>query len=178
MNRVYDTETLLEVVRGLAPFETFLLNLFFPRLVTFDTSAISFDAVDEDMRLAPFVSPLVAGKVMKTQGGTLKSFKPAYLKPKDVVDPERVLMRRPGESIGGSLSAAARRNAIIADILDSHRQKILRRLEYMAAQVLLKGKVIVEGEDYPTVEVDYGRAPGNTVALLGGAAPALQRRTA
>lgn len=169
MDRTYDTDTLLGVVQGLAPFETFLLNLFFPNLVTFDTSTISFDVVAEDMRLAPFVSPLVAGKVMKTQGGNLKSFKPAYLKPKDVVDPERVIMRRPGEAIGGRLSAEARRNAIIADILDSHRKKILRRLEFMAAQVLLHGKVIVEGEDYPTVEVDYGRAAGNTIALLGGA---------
>lgn len=167
MNRIYDTDTLLEVVYGLAPFETFLLNLFFPNLVTFHTSTISFDVVAEDMRLAPFVSPLVAGKVMKAQGGNLKSFKPAYLKPKDVVDPERVIVRRPGEALGGRLSPAARRNAIIADILDGHRKKILRRLEYMAAQVLLQGKVIVEGEDYPTVEVDYGRAAGNTIALTG-----------
>lgn len=169
MNRTYDTDTLLEVVAGLAPFEAFLLNLFFPNLVTFDTSSISFDVLAEDMSLAPFVSPLVAGKVIKAKGGTLKSFKPAYLKPKDVVDPERVLVRRPGEAIGGKLSAEARRNAIIADILQEHRKKIVRRFEHMAAQVLLNGKVIVTGEDYPTVEVDYGRAAGNTIALTGGA---------
>lgn len=169
MNRTYDTDTLLSVVAGLAPFEAFLIKLFFPNLVTFDTSTISFDLVAEDMRLAPFVSPLVAGKVMKDKGGSLKSFKPAYLKPKNVVDPERVLMRRPGEAIGGRLSAGARRNAIIADILQEHRKKVMRRLEHMAAQVLLTGKVVVTGEDYPTVEVDYGRAAGNTVALIGGA---------
>lgn len=169
MKYVYDTNTLLGVVEGLEPFEPFLLNMFFPHLVTFGTSTISFDDVAEDMRLAPFVSPLVAGKVMKTKGGNLKTFKPAYLKPKDVVDPERVLMRRPGEAIGGQMSPQARRNAIIADILSSHRKKILRRIEFMAAQVLLKGKVIVEGEDYPTVEVDYGRDAANTVALVGNA---------
>lgn len=169
MNRTYDTDTLLTVVEGLAPFEAFLLKLFFPNLVAFDTSSISFDVVAEDMRLAPFVSPLVAGKVIKGQGGTLKSFKPAYLKPKSVVDPERVLMRRPGEPLGGRLSTGARRNAIIADILQEHRKKMMRRYEHMAAQVLLSGKVIVTGEDYPTVEVDYGRAAGNTIALTGGA---------
>ena len=169
MNRTYDTDTLLTVVAGLAPFEAFLIKLFFPNLVTFDTSSISFDLVAEDMRLAPFVSPLVAGKVIKDKGGNLKSFKPAYLKPKSVVDPERVMMRRPGEALGGRLSAAARRNAIIADILQEHRKKIVRRLEFMAAQVLLTGKVVVTGEDYPTVEVDFGRAAGNTAALIGGA---------
>lgn len=169
MDRIYDTDTLLSVVEGLAPFESFLLNLFFPNVITFGTSSISFDVIAEDMRLAPFVSPLVAGKVQKSLGGALKSFKPAYLKPKDVVDPERVLIRRPGESLGGRLSIEARRNALIADILDGHRRQIQLRLEHMAAQVLLQGKVIVSGEDYPTSEVDYGRAPGNTVALVGDA---------
>ncbi|MCL2829415.1 MAG: major capsid protein [Betaproteobacteria bacterium] len=167
MDRNYDTDTLVEVIGGLEPFETFLLSLFFPGVITFETSSISFDKVSEDMRLAPFVSPLVAGKVMKQLGSEMRTFKPAYLKPKDVVDPERVFVRRPGEQIGGTLSPEQRRNAIIADILADHRKRILRRMEHMAAQILLTGKVVVEGEDYPTQEVDFYRSPGNTLALTG-----------
>lgn len=161
----YDTETLLEVLESLDQYEPFLLNLFFPNVITFDTSYIGFDMVSDDSRLAPFVSPMVAGHVMKTKGGNKKNFTPAYLKPKEVVDPERVMMRRAGEATGGRLSPEQHRNAIIADILSGQRRKIMQRLEYMAAQVLLQGKLIISGEDYPTSEVDYQRAAGNTIVL-------------
>lgn len=169
MTVTYDTDTLLGVLNSLDSDDTFLLDLFFPNVVTFDTSSISFDKVDDDGRLAPYVSPLVAGKVMKSKGQVQKKFTPAYLKPKDVVDPERVLIRRAGEEVGGRMSPEQRRNAIVADILLEQRRKIRRRLEHMAAQVLLQGKITVSGEDYPTVEVDYERASGNTSALTLGA---------
>lgn len=169
MPNVYDTDTLVGVVEGLDPFTPFLLHMFYPSMVTFETSKIDFDAVSEDTTLAPFVSPMVAGKANKAAGGELRSFKPAYVKPKDVVDPERVLKRRPGEAIGGKLSPAQRRDAIVVDILDGHRKKISRREEWMAAQELLTGKVVVSGEDYPAAEVDFKRAAGNTVVLAGQA---------
>ncbi|MEJ1409377.1 MAG: major capsid protein [Candidatus Sedimenticola sp. (ex Thyasira tokunagai)] len=163
----YDTDTLLGVVRELDPFDPFLLNMFFQEEVNFDTAKIDFDQVAEDTTLAPFVSPLVAGKANKAAGGELRSFKPAYVKPKDIVDPERILKRRPGEAIGGAMSAGARRDAIITDILDTQRKKVLRRKEWMAAQALLTGKVTVEGNDYPSVEVDFQRDAENTIALIG-----------
>ena len=166
---VYDTATLLGVLRELDPFDPFLLNMFYPDMVTFETSEIDFDAVSEDMTLAPFVSPMVAGKANKAAGGELRKFKPAYVKPKHVVDPERVLKRRPGEPLGGQMSPGSRRNAIIADNLATERRQIQRRLEWMAAQGLLTGKVLVSGEDYPEVEVDFQRDAGNTVTLVGTA---------
>ncbi|PTQ70842.1 major capsid protein E [Nitrosomonas oligotropha] len=156
MTVTYDTDTLLGVQNSLDSDDTFLLDLFFPNIVTFDTSSISFDKVDDDGRLAPYVSPMVAGKVMKAKGQVQKKFTPAYLKPKDVVDPERVLIRRAGEEVGGRMSPEQRR-------------RIRRRLEHMAAQVLLQGKITVSGEDYPTVEVDYERTVGNTIVLTLGA---------
>lgn len=167
---IYDTATLAGVVRELDPFDPFLLAMFFPEVITFETSDIDFDVVSEDMQLAPFVSPMVAGKANKAAGGETRKFRPAYVKPKDVVDPERVLKRRAGEAIGGQLSAAGRRDAIIADILSSHRKQLRRRNEWMAVQSLLTGKVTVSGEDYPEVEVDFQRAVGNTIVLGGVAA--------
>jgi len=164
---VYDTSTLLGVVREFDPFNPFLLQMFFPDIVTFNTEEIDFDVLAEDMTLAPFVSPLVAGKADKQNGGTLRKFKPAYVKPKNVVDPNHVMKRRAGEAIGGSLSPAQRRDAIIADLLYMQGRKITRRMEWMAAQVMLTGKVTVSGEDYPTVEVDFQRDAGNTITLTG-----------
>lgn len=167
--QTYDTVTLLGVLSALDPNVQFLLNMFFPGTITFTTKGIAFDKVSPDMTLAPFVSPLVQGKIQRAIGSQMTVFEPAYLKPKDVVDPERPLVRMAGEALGGNLSPMQRREAIIADILMTHRKKINRRLEHMAAQVLLTGKCVVDGDDYPTVEVDFGRNAENTIALTGGA---------
>lgn len=165
----YSTDTLLGVVEKVEPFQPFLLQLFFSRVVTFDTRSIAIDKVAKGLKLAPFVSPMVAGKAQTANGAETMSFEPAYLKPKNVVDPERLLTRMPGEGFGGTLSPADRRDAIIADILREHRSMILRRLEWMAAQALLTGKVVVEGDNYPKVEVDFRRDAALTKVLSGAA---------
>ena len=172
----YDTETLVGVVNGLDPFTPFLLMMFFPEVITFDSSSIDIDVVAPDMRLAPFVSPMVAGKADTANGYSTRKFKPAYLKPKNIIDPEQVITRQAGEKIGGGVSNGNRRDAIIAFNLLNQRNKIMRRLEWMAAQALLSGTVTVEGEDYPTVVVDFQRTAGNLTHVLGLPALAENRR--
>ncbi|GAB5451830.1 MAG: major capsid protein [Halioglobus sp.] len=164
---LYDTITLMGVVQQLKPFDPFLLDLFFPTTVNFHSRSIAIDKVAADLKLAPFVSPMVAGKAQKAKGHETLTFDPAYLKPKDVVDPERLLNRIAGEGIGGVLTPAQRRDAIIADIMMDHLNKIRRRFEWMAAQALLTGKVVVEGDDYPAVEVDFQRKASLTKTLSG-----------
>ncbi|NCC41459.1 MAG: major capsid protein [Gammaproteobacteria bacterium] len=163
----YDTATLLRVVAGLPRFDPLFLNRFFPGVALFDTDTVNFDklGIDQATKLAPFVSPLVAGQVRTDQGGELRSFRPAYLKPKHVVDPQRMLVRRPGEALGGAMTPAMRRDAVIADNLRLQRDQIMRRLEWMAAAALRTGKVIVAGEDYPTTEVDFRRTSALTKTI-------------
>lgn len=163
----YDTLTLLGVIREMDRFSPFMLNLLFPDVATFETSEISFDQLGIDMNLAPFVSPLKEGKIVSEQRAQLKKFAPPYIKPKNALTPDRLIVRKAGEGIGGQLSPAERRDAIIVDILMEHQKKILRRMEWMASQIVLSGKVTVEGEDYPTSEVDFERDADKTFALTG-----------
>lgn len=165
----YDSRTLLRVIDGLDRPHAFLLDLFFPELVLFDTKKVEFDKLDRAEGLAPFVSPRVAGKTLKGRGFKTESFEPAYLKPKDEVDIDRPMRRRPGESLAFDMSPAERKDAIIAEILADQEKAIIRRKEWMAAQILQTGKVVVTGEDYPEKEVDYGRAAALTIALIGAA---------
>lgn len=165
----YETTTLLNAVSELDRFSPFLLNLLFQEVVTFGTEEIAFDKIELDETLAPFVSPYVAGKPNREKGGALRSFVPPTIKPKDVVKPDRALKRQPGEGMNGELTPAQRMNAVRMDILDNHRRQILRRMEWMAAQFLRTGKIVVEGEDYPKAEVDFGRDANHTIALTGGA---------
>lgn len=164
----YDTHTLLGVVQTFKPSFQFFTNLCFTREQTFDTKYIDFDVIEGGKRLAPFVAPNVQGKPMMSEGYETRRFTPAYIKPKDTVDPSRVIKRMPGEPYTGTMSPAARRNAIIADILRTHREAWERRLEVMAAEAIIDGQVTVAGEGYPTKTVLFGRNANNSKALTGG----------
>lgn len=166
---LYDTRTLLRVVEDLYGPSTFILETFFPQEQTFDTETIDFDLVKTAQKLAPFVSPMVQGRPMRGRGTTTRSFKPAYLKPKDAVDPNRPFKRRAGERYMGEMTPAQRRDAVIADILRDHTIGIDLRLEWMAVQAMVNGKVTVSGEDYETVEVDFGRDSELSIQLSGAA---------
>lgn len=163
----YTTHDMLGVIEKLPKPSTFWLNLAFKQQVNFQTQYIDFDKIDKGRRLAPFVAPTVAGKPMKSEGFVTRRFSPAYVKPLMPVDPERLVTRMAGEGYTGNMSIASRRNVIVADILREERDMIVRRWELMAAQAIMNGEVIVEGEDYPTQTVAFGRDPNNTVVLSG-----------
>lgn len=169
---IYDTATLLEVVyapQNQPGLDGFWLK-WFPRQINSQTQKIFFDEIDEnEYRLAPFVAPNVQGRPMRSKGFSTKSFRPAYVKPKHVVDPSRSIPRRVGESFLGALSLQERYDAIIADNLRRERLMIENRWDWMACQALVTGSVVVAGDDYPSVTVDFGRDGALTTVLTGAA---------
>lgn len=166
---LYDTVDLIEVLRHQVGITPYWLQLF-PRSLTSDREEILFDQVtDGTKQLAPFVAPNVQGRVMRGRGYNAKTFKPAYVKPKHVVDPSRAIPRMAGESLGGSLSLEQRYDAIVAENMRIERTVIENRWEWMAAQAVINGSVVVTGEDYPTVTVDFGRDASLTKTLTGDA---------
>lgn len=163
----YDTHDLIRVIQAKKTNESSYWLQFFPNVITFDQEYIDFDVVDSRKRLAPFVSPLVQGKPQRAEGFSTKRFKPAYIKPKDIVDPTRFIKRRAGEPYMGSMSRGQRRDAVVADILFEHRRMIERRWEWMAARAIIDGEVTISGEDYPTVVVSFERHADHTITLTG-----------
>lgn len=166
---LYDTATLLGVIRVQPVESSYWLDNFFGRQITFDTEEIMFDRVQGVRRLAPFVSPVVQGRVMRTRGFETRTFRPAYTKPKHIVDPNRVFARTAGEALGGSSSPDARWNAAVAENLREERNAIQRLWNWMAAMAVIDGEVTIAGEDYPTQVVSFGRDAGLTVSLSGTA---------
>lgn len=161
------THRMLGVIDALDRPQMFLLETFFPDVVLFDTETIDFDKMDKARGLAPFVSPLVAGKPMRSRGFKTESYKPAYLKPKGQIDPNLPMKRRPGEDFGGTMAPGERHELAAAQIQEEHMYDIYRRKEWMAANAMVNGKVIVEGEDHPREEVDFGRAAALSRTLTG-----------
>ena len=165
---VYDTNTLIQVVQNLKRAQSFLLDRFFPNLVTSDTEYVSIDVEIGIRRMSPFVSPLVEGKLVEQLRVQTDVFKPAYIKDKRAPDLLRPVRRSIGERIGGVLSAGERELANLNYEMEDQLDMLTRRLEWMAASALSTGTVTVAGEGFPTTIVDFGRDKSLTVAKTGG----------
>lgn len=163
---LYDTTELVGIIEPIRTPGNFLRRLFFSAApILFDTPDIKWDRVFDDLRIAPFVSPYSPGKPRQDKGFQTESFTPGYLKPLDRVDPTKFTRRRPGEAIGGELTLADRRDLMMVDYMLAHKTQLERRDEVMAAEILLTGRVVITGEDYPTATVDFAR-DGSLTKLL------------
>jgi hypothetical protein len=149
--------------------EAFLRNRYFSTTVLSDAEEIVFDKILPDRELAPFVHPDVPGKDSANRGFKATSFTPAYVKPQNTLRPRGNMIRMPGERIGGNVSPQQRYAYNLATMIDDQDMRITRREEFMCSQALRTGMVIVQGEDYPTQTVNYGRDAALTIALSGAA---------
>lgn len=167
---LFDTLTLQGIIEPLDTPRRFLFERFFnTATITFESEEIMFDKITSSRKIAPYVSPYVSGKPQKLRGGTARTFRPPYVKPKAAVNPGAVIKRRPGEAIGGNLSREERFNRIVVQELEDQLAQIARREELMAIEILRTGKLVAESADFPKMEIDFGRAPGQTVALTSTA---------
>lgn len=166
---VWDTAELVHVVRNLKTPSQWLLNTFFPNIITYDTEQIAIDIDFGKRRLAPFVSPLVEGKLVESRTIQTNLFTPAYIKDKRAPDFMRPVRRMIGERIAGTMSPQERVEANIIFEMQDQVEMVDRRLEWMAAQALATGSVTITGDNYPSVVVNFGRASVNTVTLTGSA---------
>lgn len=144
-----------------------LLNLFFPMEQVFDTEEVYFDRVQRARKLAPFVVPTVEGKPQRSRGYTTMGFRPPYVKPMHSIEPQKMLKRRVGEQLLGTMTPMQRFNLALFDNMVLEDDQITRREEWMASQLLLTGAMTCQGDDHPPVLVDLNRNPNHTVALTG-----------
>jgi len=166
---IYDTNVLVGVVPNLKRPQKFLLDKFFTNIVESDTEYVSIDVDIGLRRMAPFVSPLVEGKLVEQRRMQTNTFKPPYIKDKRAPDLRKPIRRMIGERIGGDLTAQEREMANLEAELTDQIDGIDRRLEWMAASALRTGTITVVGEGFPTVMIDYGRHADLTITLGTGA---------
>jgi hypothetical protein len=153
---LYDTRTLLQAIEMMMPVRTFLKDTFFPTQRTSLTEHVDIDYYKGRRKMAPFVSPRMAGKVMDRQGFTTKSFKPAMIKPQRIITGDDINKRSMGENIYSAKSPDERAAELIARDLTELDEAITRREEWMAAQILFTGKVDIIGEGVnATMDFDF-----------------------
>lgn len=166
---VYDTNVLIQVVPNLKRPTKFLLDKFFGNIVMSDSEYVSIDVDIGKRRLAPFVSPMVEGKLVEQRRYQTDTFKPPYIKDKRAPDLRKPVRRMIGERIGGDMTGAEREQANLEFEMTDQVDGIDRRLEWMAAAALATGTIVVKGDGYPAVTIDFGRDASLTTSKAGTA---------
>jgi hypothetical protein len=160
----FSHEEIVAVISDVNPFQSFLLNFFGSEHLSNDEK-INFDRLSKDERIAVFVNPRRPGEVNKQRGFSVDSYKPGYIKDKDTIDFKHVIRRRAGQPFNAAVSPEQNYAAIVADLAANQVTKIYRRLELMAAQLLLNGTYDMVGKDL-NVNVDFARDAALTETLL------------
>lgn len=167
MADLFSTNTLNAIVQDLRLPAMGLAAKYFSTVMQDDTEEIHFDIDNKPRRMAPFVSPLVAGKTVASRGFQTATFKPAYIKDKRVFGPTRAVKRLMGERIGGGdMSPEQRMEALVVQDLQDQLEMIERRMEWMACNILNAGAVTVTGDQYPAAVVNFGRHADLSKTLL------------
>lgn len=166
---IFDTNVLVQVVPNLLTSQNWLIDRFFRNVVTAETEEVSIDVDVGKRRMAPFVSPLVAGKMVESRTVQTSTFRPAYIKDKRAPDLRKPIRRQIGERIGGELKPRQRMMANLQFEMADQIDMINRRLEWMGASALCTGTITVSGDGFPTTVINFGRDPSLTVTLVGNA---------
>lgn len=172
---IYSTAYLNRVVQSLKRSPAFILNTFFTQVENSDTEEVFFD-IEKDgkkRRLAPFVHPMVEGKIVEDRGYATKSFRPAYVKDKRVFDSSRPFKRMAGEQIGTgqAMTPAQRLEALVRMSARDQVDMLTRRMEVMAVEALLTGtetiNMLMPDGTEKEVVLDFGRDASQTIVLTG-----------
>ena len=166
---IYSTEEMLGAMREMKELPPFWRR-WFPSVHFSQTEKIEWSKIPERRRLAPFVLPTVQGRPVYGDEETLYSVRPAYIKPKDTVNPSSLRSRVAGFGELGQqtpLTPEERYNALVMDIMYEHRKTIERRWEWMCAKALIDGEIVIQNDGYPETTVTFGRDDSLTKTLTG-----------
>jgi hypothetical protein len=155
MPAIYDKRVLLGVVRQMEKPRTFLRDTFFTQVRTSPTEKIEIDIVRGNRKVAPFVHPVIGGKVMKNQGFETKDYKPPLVAPEKVIRASDLQSRNAGENPYELYSPEEREAQKTAEYLQEMEDMNTRREELMCAQAIFEGVIHIVGDDLNEV-IDFG----------------------
>ena len=164
---MFDTRSMLRLLAQMLPVRTFLLDMFFTETEFSNTAYVDIDIIKGKRKMAPFVSPMAEGKMIERDGYTTKSFAPPYIKPKWITSAADILKRDPGNHVyAGNASPAQRAMEMLSKDLAEADKMITRREEWMAAQALNTGSIVVTG-DGVSATIDFGMKASHKITLTG-----------
>lgn len=159
---------LLKALAMLPPPDRFLLDSFFPTVFNSPREEIALDDIADDREIAAYVSPLVVAPAQKSAPMQVSTYKAPSVIEKKAIPPETMTTRRPNEPFNMPMSGQARVQDWIQEWSAKLRNRIVRREIQQASEILVDGKVTVEGENHPPMTIDYSRHADLSITLAGG----------
>ncbi len=145
----------------------FITALFFADNKFSETKYVDVVVTKGGRKLAPYVSPKVAGKVMRKEGGKVSTYEPPMLKPKFITDADSILEQQ-AVFFGDGMDASERAVEQLLKDEEEIKASISRTKEAQAVSLVTTGKFTAKGEGTEE-EFDYGMDANNIEVLTGTA---------
>ena len=160
---LFDLRTMLAAVERMPRPRRFLTTTFFgAEPIVAPTEHIDIDIIKGNRRMAPFVMPNRPGSVVKRSGSVMRSYKPAYVKPKMPTRAGHLLSRQAGENVYSTRTPLDRAGDQLGRDMQDLDDRISRREEWMIARALTTGQVHVIGDGVNDI-IDYQMDAENLV---------------
>ncbi len=158
-----DSSYLTELFLGIDVGNSFFLN-YFPYSQTHTQDLIAFDERKDSLLVTPYAHPRAEAPTIEKESYETRHLKPAYLKDKREFDPHELSFRSFGENLTANLSQSDRLELALISALKEQKEFFLRRLEQMAGEILLTGKLSIVSEAF-SYAVDFKKDPSLNIKL-------------
>ena len=139
---LFDTMTMLKAVEQMKPIPKFLGDMFCADDGVSDDDHLFYDYRKGDQTgLAPFVAPGMGGVTIGREGFEMRQVAFSRLAPQRIVTMRDISVRQFGENVIGGLTPAERSKRKVAEDLKVLRTVNQNRRNWMAREVLIKGKL-------------------------------------
>lgn len=136
---------MLPAVRKMNIPTSFLKRTFFPDGDTFVTDEVLLDFQKGKRKMAPFVAPRVGGITQEREGFKTEKYLAPKIAPQRIITIDDLVTRGLGENVISDKTPAQRQVDLLAKDIRELSDQIIRRQEWMCAQALRHGKIIMKG---------------------------------
>ena len=136
---------MLPAVRKMNIPTSFLKRTFFPDGDTFVTDEVLLDFQKGKRKMAPFVAPRVGGITQEREGFKTEKYLAPKIAPQRIITIDDLVTRGLGENVISDKTPAQRQVDLLAKDIRELNDQIIRRQEWMCAQALRHGKIIMKG---------------------------------
>jgi hypothetical protein len=143
---LFSPRVMIAAVQAIKPVRTFIRDTFFSNRKTSMQETVEVQLRKGKRRLAPFVSPVIGGKVMDRMGYTVSDYKPPLVAPRTITKAEDLQKRQFGEELYDGMDPDQRAAKILGEDMVELDDAITRREEWMCAQALFAGTINMVGE--------------------------------
>lgn len=164
---LYEPRTMMEALRQNPVPKRFFQRRFFKKVITHETTTVELDVQKTKRMVAGYTSPSSAANIVERDGYYTVATKPAYIKEKIPMRVADVVNRQMGENIYNPEPVKVRAARLLGNDLRVLDERIVRREEFMCAEALLTGKIIIKGTGL-NHGVDFGYEPGEHIKTLSG----------